>query len=202
MDQPITTAENRWTSGLSPFSMSWQKFMMWFFIVGDALLFAGFLSGYGFSRIGSANWPDPAKVFSIPFLTVMTFVLISSSVAMACAVAAKKAGDNTVAKKALLLTMLGGIVFLGMQAAEWAMLIGEGVTPGGNGFGDRDFGAYFFLITGFHGTHVLIGVVILLVTWLRTRKETSTANGVEIAGLYWHFVDLVWVFIFGLFYLM
>ena len=85
--------ESRWTSGLSPFGMSWQKFMMWWFVVGDALLFAGFLASYGFSRLGTDNWPDQAEVFSIPFITVMTFVLISSSATMACAVAAQEIGS-------------------------------------------------------------------------------------------------------------
>ncbi|MHC4958223.1 MAG: cytochrome c oxidase subunit 3 [Planctomycetota bacterium] len=201
MEQP-TTIDPRWTSGLSPFGMTWQKFMMWWFVVGDALLFAGFLASYGFSRIGSANWPDPAEAFSIPFLTVMTFTLISSSVAMACAVAASKAGDSRTTAKMLLLTMLGGIAFLVMQAIEWALVISHGARLWSNPWGDKDFGAYFFMMTGFHGTHVLIGVIILLICWLRARKQTVTPNGVEIAGLYWHFVDLVWVFIFGCFYLL
>jgi cytochrome c oxidase subunit 3 len=202
MEQPHTTVDPRWTSGLSPFGMTWQKFMMWWFVVGDALLFAGFLASYGFSRIGSDNWPDPTEVFSIPFLTVMTFVLISSSVAMACAVAASKAGDAKTTAKMLGLTMVGGLAFLVMQAIEWGLVIGGGGRLWANPWGDKDFGAYFFMVTGFHGTHVLIGVIILLVCWLRARKQTVTPNGVEVAGLYWHFVDLVWVFIFGCFYLL
>lgn len=198
----IATTESRWTSGLSPFGMSWQKFMMWWFIVTDALLFAGFLGGYGFSRLGSSNWPDPEKVFSLVFLTVMTFVLISSSATMACAVAAAKAGDRAAVARFTALTMVGGLVFLGMQAFEWGHLIAEGGRPWTNPWGDKRFGSYFFLVTGFHGSHVAIGVVILLLTTLRARKGKFTANGVEVAGLYWHFVDLVWVFIFGFFYLI
>ena len=198
----IATTESRWSSGLSPFGMSWQKFMMWWFIVTDALLFAGFLGSYGFSRLGSANWPDADKVFSLPFLTVMTFVLISSSATMACAVAAAKAGDRAAIARFTGLTMVGGLAFLGMQAYEWGHLIAEGGRPWANPWGDKRFGSYFFLVTGFHGTHVAIGVVILLLVALRARRGRFTANGVEVAGLYWHFVDLVWVFIFGCFYLI
>jgi cytochrome c oxidase subunit 3 len=198
----IATTETRWSSGLSPFGMSWQKFMMWWFIVTDALLFAGFLGGYGFSRLGSSTWPDPSKVFSIPYVTAMTFVLISSSATMACAVAAAKHGDRKAVVRFTALTVLGGIAFLSMQAWEWTHLIHEGGRPWANPWGDLRFGSYFFLVTGFHGTHVLIGVLILLFTTLGAKRGRSTANGVEVAGLYWHFVDLVWVFIFGCFYLL
>ena len=199
-----TIAQNRWEGGVSPFGQSWQKLMMWFFIVGDALLFAGFLASYGFTRLGAgANWPHTlGGVFSTGLITTMTFVLISSSATMACAVAAAKAGDKAAVVKWTLLTLVGGALFLGMQAFEWTHFIGGGGRPWGNPWGDRSFGAYFFLITGFHGTHVLIGLIILLLTALGAKKSTTVdPNGVEVAGLYWHFVDLVWVFIFGCFYL-
>ncbi len=199
----MATTESRWSSGLSPFGMSWQKLMMWWFIVTDALLFAGFLGGYGFSRLGSENWPPAEKFFSLTYLTVMTFVLISSSATMACAVAAARAGDRAAVAKFTGYTMLGGIGFLGMQVYEWAHFISQGGRPWAVPEGlDARFGSYFFLVTGFHGTHVLIGVLILLVVMLRARAGRFTANGVEVAGLYWHFVDLVWVFIFGCFYLI
>ena len=139
-----TIAENRWEGGVSPYGQSWQKLMMWFFIIGDALLFGGFLASYGFTRDGSA-----AVV------------------------------------KWTLLTLVGGAIFLGCQAYEWSHLIGEGGRPWNNPWGDRSFGAYFFLITGFHGTHVLIGLIILLVTALSSKKATTIdPNGVEVAGLY------------------
>ncbi|HEX5135734.1 MAG TPA: cytochrome c oxidase subunit 3 [Planctomycetota bacterium] len=194
--------ESRWTGGLSPFGMSWQKLMMWWFIVTDALLFAGFLGGYGFSRLGSSNWPRVEEFFSLSYLTVMTFVLISSSATMACAVAAAKAGDRVAVARFTGLTTAGGILFLGMQAYEWAHFISAGGRPWSNPHGDARFGSYFFLVTGFHGTHVLIGVLILFVATLRARAGRFTGNGIEVAGLYWHFVDLVWVFIFGCFYLI
>lgn len=192
----------RWEGGFSPFGMSWQKLMMWMFIVTDALLFAGFLASYGFNRLGSSNWPDATKVFHIEFLTVMTFVLISSSATMAVAVTASKTGDRRRTMKYLLLTALGGAIFLGMQGIEWGQIISQGGSLSANKWGDPLFTGYFFMITGFHGTHVLLGVVILFITLFRTMDSKSTPNGVEVAGLYWHFVDLVWVFIFGCFYLI
>jgi len=198
------TMTDRWDGGGSPYGQTWQKLMMWFFIVTDALLFAGFLASYGFARLGSDNWPEALGEghFSTAYLTVMTFVLISSSVAMACAVSAAKRDDRAGLIRFLFLTLIGGAIFLGMQGFEWAQFISAGGRPWGNEWGDRYFGAYFFLITGFHGTHVLIGAIILAITLLKSTSGKINPNGVEIAGLYWHFVDLVWVLVFGFFYLI
>jgi cytochrome c oxidase subunit 3 len=193
-----TAGTTRWSGGISPWGVSWQKAMMWFFIVGDALLFAGFLASYGFARLASESWPDRHAVFPMGFVTVMTFVLISSSATMASAVAAARGRDASRTRRFLLLTILGGALFLAMQAYEWAHFIGAGARMGSNPWGAGQFSAYFFLITGFHGTHVLVGLIVLLTTTLRR----SPAASVELAGLYWHFVDLVWVFVFGFFYLV
>ena len=189
-------------SGATPFAASWQKLMMWVFIVTDALLFAGFLGGYGFVRLASPSWPDRSQVFYLPLIGLMTFVLISSSATMASAVAAAKRSDRRMLVRFLFLTVLGGLCFLGMQVYEWTTLIREGATLWSNPWGVPLFTSCFFLITGFHGSHVLTGVIILAVTALRSSAGRSTANGVEVAGLYWHFVDLVWVFIFTFFYLI
>ncbi|MDH3591631.1 MAG: cytochrome c oxidase subunit 3 [Planctomycetota bacterium] len=199
-----TEVIDRWRSGKSPWGHTWQKNMMWWFIVTDGLLFAGFLCSYGFSRLGSSNWPPTSAYFSTLFLTTMTFILITSSATMACAVGSSRAGDRKATRKFLLLTILGGLAFLGMQAFEWTHVIAEGLRPGVNPHGDTLFGAYFFIVTGFHGTHVLIGVLVILITFLKRRGETCDLNpdGVELTGLYWHFVDLVWVVIFGAFYLI
>jgi cytochrome c oxidase subunit 3 len=132
----------------------------------------------------------------------MTFVLISSSATMATAVAASKLGDWKTTSNMVLATCAGGLVFLGMQAIEWTTLIRDGVSLAANPWNVPAFGNYFFLITGFHGTHVLIGALILARMALRSRSGKTTPAGVELAGLYWHFVDLVWVFIFTLFYLL
>jgi cytochrome c oxidase subunit 3 len=196
-----TTAS--WKGGASPWGMSWQKLMMWWFIVTDALLFVGFLASYGFTRAGSTNWPDQSKVFAITLISIMTFTLISSSATMACAVGAARAGDRDKVMKYLLFTFIGGAIFLGLQGYEWTHFIADGWRPWAAVGGlDRSFAAYFFLITGFHGTHVLIGLIVLAVTLLGAINGKVNPNGVEVAGLYWHFVDLVWVFIFGCFYLI
>ncbi len=187
---------------LTPFDMGWRKMMMWTFIITDGLLFAGFLASYGFARLSSPNWPNQGEIFHLPFIAAMTFLLISSSATMAAAVQASRAGDRSKVGLFVSLTALGGLAFLGMQAYEWSTLIGEGVRLGTNPWGAALFGAYFFLITGFHGTHVLTGALVLLITAVRWQSGKTQPEGVEMAGLYWHFVDLVWVFIFTFFYLI
>ncbi len=195
-------AESSWGGGVSPFAVSWRKLMIWTFIVTDALLFAGFLASYGFVRLASPQWPNPAEVFHLELIGIMTFILISSSATMATAVAAAERNHRKWLIRSLLLTILGGLCFLSMQAYEWATLIGEGARLGENPWGVPLFGAAFFVITGFHGTHVLSGVVLLIIITLRSATGRATAEGVELVGLYWHFVDLVWVFIFTFFYLI
>ncbi len=194
--------EVHWQGGVSPFAVSWQKLMMWFFLITDALLFAGFLTGYGFIRLASPVWPEQSAVFSMAFIGTMTFVLITSSATMATAVGAAHRGDLKRAGLFILLTAVGGLTFLGMQAYEWTNIIHEGARLTGNPWGPAAFSAFFFTITGFHGTHVLIGVVLLSIVAARVRAGKTTGAGVELVGLYWHFVDLVWVFIFTLFYLI
>lgn len=193
---------DRWAGGVCPFDAGWRKVMMWWFIVTDGLLFAGFLASYGYARLLAGRWPDQASVFSLPYIAAMTFVLISSSATMASAVQAARDKQFATATRYVVLTAIGGAIFLGMQAFEWRHLIVEGARLTANPWGDAAFGAYFFLLTGFHGTHVLTGVIVLVTTAARASMNKSTADGIEMAGLYWHFVDLVWVFIFTLFYLL
>jgi cytochrome c oxidase subunit 3 len=193
---------DRWGGGTCPFEAGWQKVLMWAFIVTDGLLFAGFLAGYGYARILAFNWPDQSAVFSVPYIAAMTFVLISTSATMASAVQAARESRREAVVRLVLLTALGGAVFLGMQAFEWRHVIEEGLRLNANPWGDVAFGAYFFLLTGFHGTHVLTGLITLVVVAIRSARQLSTPIGMEMAGLYWHFVDLVWVFIFTLFYLL
>jgi cytochrome c oxidase subunit 3 len=185
------------------YGVEWRKLMMWMFLVTDALLFAGFLAGYAFCRLASDRpWPDRAQVFDLTFITVMTFALITSSSTMASAVLAARSGRRATARAFLLVTALIGLSFLGMQAWEWTHFIEAGARLDSNPWGVPGFAAYFFLITGFHGTHVLIGVLVLLLTALRALARADAGQMVEVAGLYWHFVDLVWVFVFGCFYLV
>ncbi len=198
----LAHTEIHWQGGVSPFGVSWQKLMMWIFLITDALLFAGFLVAYGFQRLASPSWPDRGEVFTMALIGVMTFVLITSSATMATAVGAAHRGDVKRAARFVVLTALGGLTFLSMQAFEWTNLIREGASLTGNPWGVTPFSAFFFMITGFHGTHVLIGVIILAILAARVRGGRSSGPGVELVGLYWHFVDLVWVFIFTCFYLI
>lgn len=191
-----------WEGGGLPFGISWQKLMMWAFIVGDAILFASFLAGYGFVRLANPNWPDSHNIFHMSLIGTMTFVLISSSATMAVAVGVARNGKRELATQLVWLTALGGLLFLGMQAYEWSTLIREGARLSTNPWGVPLFSSCFFVITGFHGSHVATGVLILVLTGLRNAAGKTKPEGVELAGLYWHFVDLVWVFIFTLFYLI
>jgi cytochrome c oxidase subunit 3 len=204
MNQSVAgqAAESVWGGGIAPFATSWQKLMMWIFIVTDALLFAGLLVGYGVIRVANGSWPHQPEVFHMNFIALMTFTLITSSLFMASAVGGAQAGRKSHVTLYVWLTILGGLSFLGMQAYEWSTLIHEGARLTSNPWGIPQFGSCFFIITGFHGMHVVTGVTILLVVAIRSALGRYSAEGVEIAGLYWHFVDLVWVFIFAFFYLI
>ena len=234
---------------------SWGKLGMWIFLAADAMSFGGLLAGYGALRYGDPTWPRPSSILGIQLTAFMTFLLICSSVTMVEALAAIRQGNQQNLRKFLLLTILGGIMFLGFQAFEWTKLIfveGESITK-------NNFGATFFILTGFHGCHVFggvtylsavlgravrgvggaivtatvavvatlgtiavtshffsalvaivaaavaAGVVFLVATMLRGPAPTYTAhenNEVEIAALYWHFVDLIWILVFTFVYLI
>ena len=196
--------------------MSWGKAMMWIFIVADAFIFAAFLVGYGAARAAAVDpWPDPAEIFAlsifgaeVPLLliAIMTFILISSSGTMALAVNFAYQGDKQKAFLLVLATALLGLTFLGMQVYEWFDLIGKGFRPWENPEGAVQFGSAFFMITGFHGLHVTAGVIYLLAVAAKIKRggyeREGNYEGVEFVGLYWHFVDLVWVFVFAFFYLI
>ena len=204
-----------WASDKDAFkNVSWGKTMMWIFLLSDTFIFSCFLVGYMSVRMTTAvPWPIPSEVFALTIggqhiplilIAIMTFVLITSSGTMAMAV---NCGYRRQRKKAgilMLITALLGLCFVGMQAFEWTKLIEEGVRPWGNPMGAVQFGASFFMITGFHGLHVSIGVIYLVTVALKVLRGDYEERGyeiVEITGLYWHFVDLVWVFIFAFFYL-
>jgi heme/copper-type cytochrome/quinol oxidase subunit 3 len=184
---------------------SWGKLGMWIFLAGDAMSFGGLLAGYGALRIGSADWPVPAEVLGVGLTAFMTFLLICSSVTMVKALAAVKKGDVRGLRNFLLLTILGGLIFLGLQAYEWTHLITEVLPPKGLTFTQHLFGTTFFILTGFHGMHVTGGVIYLscIVTQgVRGKYSRDRWEPVEIVGLYWHFVDLVWILIFTFVYLL
>jgi cytochrome c oxidase subunit 3 len=199
------------------FSMPWGKAMMWFFLLSDTFIFGSFLTGYMSVRMAIRDaWPVPSEVFALSFggepiplilIAIMTFILISSSGTMAMAVNMGYRGDRNKAFWLMIATAAFGASFVGMQAFEWTKLIvDEGVRLSSNPMGASQFGSTFFMITGFHGLHVSAGVIYLIVVARRVRsgfydRTRGNYEMVEIAGLYWHFVDLVWVFIFAFFYL-
>ena len=214
-----------WSSDQRAFkNVPWGKAMIWIFLLSDTFIFSIFLLSYMTVRISTTvPWPDPSKVFALHFggtelplilIAIMTFILISSSGTMAMAVNFGYRRDRVKTAVLMLVTAAFGASFVGMQAFEWTKLILEGVRPWGNPMGAAQFGSSFFMITGFHGLHVSVGVLFLVLiarkAWrgdFDTNKRgffTSRKGNYEIVetmGLYWHFVDLVWVFIFALFYL-
>ncbi|HET6960624.1 MAG TPA: heme-copper oxidase subunit III family protein [Vicinamibacterales bacterium] len=215
-----------WSSDQRAFKkVPWGKAMMWIFLLSDTFIFSSFLISYMTVRISTTvPWPNPSEVFGlnvggveVPLLliAIMTFVLISSSGTMVLAVNYGYRKDKVKTFIYLLLTAALGATFVGMQAFEWSKLIfHEGIRPWGNPMGAAQFGASFFMITGFHGTHVSIGVIFLIIVAIKVLRgdldtmkpgfmtgRKGTYEIVETMGLYWHFVDLVWVFIFAFFYL-
>jgi cytochrome c oxidase subunit 3 len=229
LDQVKTTP---WSGGRSPWSVEYGKIMMWFFLLSDAFTFSSLLVYYGAQRFTKFTWPDPDLVFqSIPgvvdsgaplvFVGIMTFILIMSSVTMVLAVEAghRRAKNEVIGW--MIATVIGGFMFLGCQALEWTHLHHEGfwwgsipepeelkhffVGPVSN-VAAQQFANLFFTITGFHGFHVFTGVLLNIIILIMTINGTFEKRGhylmVEKVGLYWHFVDLVWVFVFTFFYLV
>ena len=184
---------------------SWGKLGMWVFLAGDAMSFGALLAGYGAIRAGSVDWPVPSAVLGISLTAFMTFLLICSSLTMVKGLSAIKRGDQKGMVTFLGLTILGGVIFLGCQAYEWTHLIHEGLEFTSNPYGNYLFGTTFYAITGFHGAHVTGGVIyltIVLIRGLQGKYSAENCNGVEILGLYWHFVDLVWILVFTFLYLI
>lgn len=195
--------ENRWTGGVQPFAVSHRKMGMWLFLLSDSLTFAALLFGYAYLRDASSDWPQPFHLMpSIVSATAMTFVLLASSLTMVLAVRAARRDARTTAVRWLLATMACGILFLILHLAEWRTLIALGMTARQNPWGDSMFGGTFFVLTGTHMLHVFCGVVYLGILALRLRRRASDAESIEVGGLYWHFVDLVWMFLFPLVYLL
>ncbi len=230
IDEVKTTA---WAGGHSPFKVEYGKLMMWFFLLSDAFTFSSLLISYGALRFSATSWPAADKVFqSVPgmfesgkplvFVGLMTFILILSSVTMVLAVEAGHRMAKNEVKWWMILTVVGGLMFLGCQALEWSHLHGEGFWWGSipvdeklkeffegtaiNHVSSHQFANLFFTITGFHGFHVFTGVIINIIITINVLAGTYEKRGsylmIEKVGLYWHFVDLVWVFVFTFFYLV
>jgi len=227
-----------WEGGRSPFSVSYGKILMWFFLISDALSFGGLLASLGFMKLKYADvWPSSELIFThlpgthghfpLIYVALMTFILIVSSVTMVLAVEAGHRMDRKGVTLWLALTVVGGLFFVGSQAWEWMTYIagpdgdistwadnatlsghyyGEGFSADNPVPGVPQYAQFFFFVTGFHGTHVFSGVVINFIILLNVLKGKYEKVGhyemVEKVGLYWHFVDLVWVFVFTFYYLI
>lgn len=234
MSQAIDIKDNQstWNGGVEPMKASYGKLMIWYFLISDTFTFVAFLVSYAALRVtNSEAWPTASKVFSsipIPgfekinatlpmplvFVSIMTFILIISSVTMVRAVQEGSMMNRKGVVINLIPTIIFGILFLLCQYFEWTHLMHEGMTlttmptafAGPNGLVAYQFGSSFFFITGFHGLHVLGGVILNIYLLIRTMKGDFDRLGhyemVEKIGLYWHFVDLVWVYVFLAFYLM
>ena len=187
----------------SPFAIPAKKLAMWLFIIADAMTFAAVLVAYGFLRNSHTNWPEPFKFSpTIINVMVMTFILVSSSLTMLFAVRAAQAEDKARAFAWVQITALGGAVFALLHIHEWLGMIGEGVRLFQNPWGASLFGAAFYCVTGLHLLHVTGGVVALVIVGLRYKGGRYKADDIEILGLYWHFVDIVWMFVVPLVYLL
>ena len=216
LEEGVSGLTQDWTSDKQTFHAPWGKAMMWIFLLSDTFIFSIFLTSYMKVRITTTvPWPNPSEVFALTLfghhiplvlIAIMTFILISSSGTMAMAVNFGYRRNRKAVVWLMGATALFGASFVGMQAFEWTKLIvEEGVRPWGNPMGAAQFGASFFMITGFHGLHVSAGVIYLTYIAIKVGRgdydRSNNYEAVEIAGLYWHFVDLVWVFIFAFFYL-
>lgn len=182
------------------FAIPTKKLAMWLFIIADTMTFAACLVAYGFVRNGSATWPRPFH--SITNVAIMTFVLLTSSLTMLIGLRAAQKGNKARAFTWIMVTALLGIVFALLHIREWLGLIHEGMRMFANPWGDPLFGASFFSVTGLHLTHVTCGVIALLAVGIRYKRGRYNSNDIEVLGLYWHFVDLVWMFVVPLVYLL
>lgn len=185
-----------------PFAIPSSKLVMWLFIISDACTFGAMLFAYGYIRNSAADWPLVFESASIWNSLVMTFILVTSSLTVLFALRAAQADDRAGAFRWTMITAAGGILFALLHLREWMNLIGEGLRLFQNPWGAPMFGAAFFSITGLHMAHVVGGVIALVVVGIGYRAGRYSTRHVEIWALYWHFVDMVWMFVVPLVYLL
>ncbi|CAN5795596.1 cytochrome o ubiquinol oxidase subunit III [soil metagenome] len=177
-----------------------RKMAMWALIGSECLLFGGMIASYMVYEGNSVSGPLPAQILDIPLTSLSTFVLLASSLFMVLGLSAVQRGDQPRARNWLLATAFFGLIFLAFQAYEFNHFVHVGL-----GLGTNLFGSTFFLLTGTHGAHVAVGVIWLTTLALlahRGKLGVERSIPVEVAGLYWHFVDVVWIVIFTLVYLI
>ena len=180
--------------------LSNNKLLMWVFLGSECLLFGGLISTYLIYRSRFADGPAPGDIFAIPFTSVSSYVLLMSSLTMVLSLSSLQRGDYRNTRLWLLTTALLGALFIGGQVYEFTTFLREGL-----GYSTSPFSSAFFTLTGFHGVHVSIGIVMLMslyVSSMRGNLKRESSETLEIVGLYWHFVDVVWIFIFTVIYLV
>jgi len=186
-----------------------KKLGMWVFLLSEVMFFSGLIGAYIILRFANPEqWAEPGEVLNVPLTAFNTFMLICSSVTMVKAFAAIEHGDQVGLKRWLLATIVLGAAFVSIQVFEYIELAHHGFVPMASGYaagGGVLYGATFYTMTGFHGAHVTIGVLCLIFTLGKAMKDDYSEmdyGGVEIVGLYWHFVDLVWILLFTIVYLI
>ena len=182
------------------FSVPAKKMAMWLFIIADTATFAGCLVAYGFIRNATPNWPRPFH--SITNVAIMTLILLTSSLTVLRSVRAAQMGDKAKAFRWIMITAFAGILVAALHIREWMGMIGEGATLFHNPWGTPLFGSLFFSVTGLHLLHVTGGVIALIAVGIRYQGGRYRADDIEVTALYWHFVDLVWMFVVPLVYLL
>jgi len=176
------------------------KMAMWAFLGSECLFFGSMITTYLLYRNRVVAGPKPHEIYDIPYTSVSSFVLLMSSLTMVLALAALQRGDHKALRAWLLATAFLGVVFIGGQIYEFTAFVEEGLT-----ISTSTFGSAFFVLTGFHGAHVTVGILMLLSLFglsIAGRLPQEDSRKVELIGLYWHFVDIVWIVIFTVVYLI
>ena len=182
-----------------------RKAAMWIFLASEIMFFSAIIGGSWAVRAASATWPAPGEILNVSLTALNTFILITSSLTMAEALHAIQQGNQKAFVQRLLITLILGIAFISIQGFEYISLIAEGLTPFSSPIPPTAYGSTFYIQTGFHGAHVTGGIIAMTYVMLKARKKKFTAKDhgtVELMGLYWHFVDVVWIFLFTIVYLI
>jgi len=186
----------------SPFAIPAKKLAMWLFIISDIMTFAACLVAYGFLRNATADWPRPFHSGTIIGVVIMSFILVTSSLIMTLAVRAARAGDRAGAYRMTMVTVALGILFVLLHIREWFSMIGHGVTFFKNPWGTGLFGGAYFSITGLELLHVIAALVAFVIVGLGYKRTRYNSDDLENCGLFWQFINIVWMFVVPLVYLM
>ncbi|MBI4587796.1 MAG: cytochrome c oxidase subunit 3 [Candidatus Rokubacteria bacterium] len=173
------------------------KIGVWWFLASEIMLFGGLIASYSVFRLGGPGWAEAAHHLSVPLASINTLVLLTSSYTVVRAFVAAERGDVRALRVYLGLTILGGLIFLGIKAVEYTTEIRAGFPPAAG-----IFWSFYYTMTGLHALHVLAGVVVNSIVLATEGVGAKNPHRVELAGLYWHFVDVVWIFLFPLLYLL